>query len=102
MARPPRSQKPHVAKPSPLAQVHLIRPLSQLPPTSGLVRDPQFWKRFSTAMHMADVEVPVDQEKGVSSGRKTSKSSSQGLDKHEGLVPLDTASKGNTNAAFQK
>jgi hypothetical protein len=42
---------------------------------------------------MADVEVPVDEEKGTSSGGKNSKSSSGGLDKHEGLVPLNTASK---------
>lgn len=60
MARPPRSQQPRVNKPSPLKQVHLTRPLSYLPnlhpprPEMGLVRDPMFWKRFSTAMHDAE------------------------------------------------
>ncbi|KAH7417179.1 hypothetical protein BKA64DRAFT_768983 [Cadophora sp. MPI-SDFR-AT-0126] len=49
----PRKQ-PHVPRPSPLQQVHLTRPLSEVPPTSGLVRDPMFWKRFSVAVHEAE------------------------------------------------
>ncbi|KAG4431847.1 hypothetical protein IFR05_012664 [Cadophora sp. M221] len=49
----PRKQ-PHVPRPSPLQQVHLTRPISQVPPTSGLVRDPMFWKRFSVAVHEAE------------------------------------------------
>lgn len=50
----PRSQRPKVQRPSPLQQVHLTRPLSQAPPEMGLVRDPAFWKRFSTAVHIAE------------------------------------------------
>ncbi|RDL36875.1 uncharacterized protein BP5553_06227 [Venustampulla echinocandica] len=54
MARPPRSQRPRVNKPSPLQQVHHTRPVSQAQPEMGLVRDPMFWKRFSAAVHIAE------------------------------------------------
>ncbi|KAH8603076.1 hypothetical protein B0O99DRAFT_498474 [Bisporella sp. PMI_857] len=63
--------RPHHAKvhlPSPLQQVHLTRPLSVAPsnhqPEMGLVRDPAFWKRFSTAVHRAET---FDSEKGAKS-----------------------------------
>jgi len=62
MARRPQLK---VKRPSPLAQVHLTRPISMLPPEEqpemGLVRDPAFWKRFSTAVHRAET---FDSEKG--------------------------------------
>lgn len=59
-----RAMQPHIQRPSPLAQVHQLRPVSQLPPTSGLVRDPLFWKRFSVAIHMTEVD--GDEESGKS------------------------------------
>lgn len=52
MGRSPRPQ--YSPQPSPLQQVQFTRPLSQPPQEMGLVRDPQFWKRFSTAVHMAE------------------------------------------------
>ncbi|KAL3424864.1 hypothetical protein PVAG01_04145 [Phlyctema vagabunda] len=55
----PRKQRSQ-PKPSPLQQVHFTRPLSlapaSSPPEMGLVRDPQFWKRFSVAAHQAEVK----------------------------------------------
>ncbi|KAG9238356.1 hypothetical protein BJ875DRAFT_480465 [Amylocarpus encephaloides] len=57
MARPPRSQRPRVNKPSPLQQEISGTPISNVeasPVDLGVVRDPLFWKRFSVAMH--DVE----------------------------------------------
>ncbi|KAE9381332.1 hypothetical protein N431DRAFT_424893 [Stipitochalara longipes BDJ] len=72
----PRAQRPHVKRPSPLQQVHSTRPLSQAaepeaaPPAVGLVRDPHFWKRFSTAVHKA--EVTGDVEQGSQKSGKTS------------------------------
>ncbi len=52
-----RPQRPRVQLPSsPLAQVHFTRPLSQPPQEMGLVRDPAFWKRFSTAVHQAGAD----------------------------------------------
>jgi hypothetical protein len=44
--------KPH--RPSPLAQVQ-HRPLSTQPEDMA-VRDPMFWKRFSRAVHAAEVD----------------------------------------------
>lgn len=67
-------------RPSPLAQVHLTRPISTAPQTQGLVRDPLFWKRFSTAVHMNEVDGtgrPVDLERAR---RDTGSSSSSGGD----------------------
>jgi len=67
-------------RPSPLAQVHLTRPISTAPQTQGLVRDPLFWKRFSTAVHMNEVGGtgrPVDLERAR---RDTGSSSSSGGD----------------------
>jgi hypothetical protein len=61
MGKPP--QRPKVQLPSPLQQVHFTRPLSHPPQEMGLVRDPAFWKRFSTAVHQAD----GDSEKGSAS-----------------------------------
>jgi len=58
MGKPP---PPKVQRPSPLQQVHSTRPLSEATPEMGLVRDPAFWKRFSTAVHRAD----TDTEMGV-------------------------------------
>lgn len=56
MGGKPRSHQQWVPRPSPLAKVHLTRPISH-DPTMGLVRDPQFWKRFSQAVHQKeDVE----------------------------------------------
>ncbi|PMD52170.1 uncharacterized protein K444DRAFT_621318 [Hyaloscypha bicolor E] len=72
----PRAHRPHVKRPSPLQQVHSTRPLSQAPepeaapPAVGLVRDPHFWKRFSTAVHMS--EVTGDVEQGLQKSEKTS------------------------------
>ncbi|KUJ22755.1 uncharacterized protein LY89DRAFT_680867 [Mollisia scopiformis] len=60
----PRAGRPHVVRPSPLQQVSHTRPLSSAPPTSGLVRDPLFWKRFSVAVHAAEV---CDEESGKGS-----------------------------------
>jgi hypothetical protein len=94
MGRPPRSQKPHVQRPSPLQQVHLTRPISHVPPTSGLVRDPLFWKRFSTAVHMT--EVPVDDEEKGAQSRKNSKSTSSSLDKEGYGNPLRLCTMPNT------
>jgi hypothetical protein len=61
MREPPSSRmRPHA--PSPLVQVHHLRSLSTVPDNSkagagGLVRDPNFWRRFSLAVHTAeDVE----------------------------------------------
>lgn len=51
---PPRRTK--VQRPSPLQQVHSTRDLAQAPPGYGLVRDPAFWKRFSTAVHISEIE----------------------------------------------
>ena len=56
----PSHLRPH--PPSPLVQVHHLRPLSIGPNNTragagGLVRDPMFWKRFSKAVHLTeDVE----------------------------------------------
>jgi len=55
----PSKLRPH--PPSPLVQVHHLRPLSNGPDNSkagagGLVRDPLFWKRFSVAVHTAEDE----------------------------------------------
>lgn len=77
-----RAGKPHVARPSPLQQEFNSRPISTVPsavqsqvflaqptelaPTSGLVRDPMFWKRFSVAIHMSEVG-PDDEESGKGS-----------------------------------
>ncbi|PMD39729.1 hypothetical protein L207DRAFT_583582 [Hyaloscypha variabilis F] len=64
-----RAHQPYVKRPSPLQQVHSTRPLSQLPeanenqaapPANDLVRDPQFWKRLSTAVHRAEVTKDVE------------------------------------------
>ncbi|CZR50955.1 uncharacterized protein PAC_00830 [Phialocephala subalpina] len=78
-----RAGKPHIARPSPLQQevstqtISTIRTMSTIPlaqptelaPTSGLVRDPMFWKRFSVAIHMAEVEPDEERAKGsVKSG----------------------------------
>jgi hypothetical protein len=60
MPRPLRTQRPG---PSPLQQVHLTRPLSHNP-GHGLVRDPAFWKRFSTAVHSRE---DVNLESGLKS-----------------------------------
>lgn len=39
--------------------------LEETSPAGGLVRDPMFWKRFSTAVHMSEVDLGVhDEEKG--------------------------------------
>ncbi|KAH6671313.1 hypothetical protein B0J14DRAFT_93090 [Halenospora varia] len=76
MARPPRSQKPHIKKPSPLQQVHLTRPISTVSqnPEMGLVRDPNFWKRFSVAVHQAeDVELG---ESGDGRGKRSNSGAS--------------------------
>lgn len=67
-----RAGKPHVVRPSPLKQEVNARPISTIPlaqptelaPTSGLVRDPMFWKRFSVAIQMAEV---TDEESGKAS-----------------------------------
>ncbi|TVY75942.1 hypothetical protein LSUE1_G005637 [Lachnellula suecica] len=72
MGRPPR--QPRVNKPSPLQQVHLTRPQSQAQPEMGLVRDPQFWKRFSTAVHMA--EEGGEQPGRMPAGSRTNSSTS--------------------------
>ncbi|KAF4627962.1 hypothetical protein G7Y89_g10189 [Cudoniella acicularis] len=74
MARPPRSQRPRINKPSPLQQVHLTRPLStlQLNSEMGLVRDPMFWKRFSTAVHQAEDVEMGDRSKDGRSKRSNS------------------------------
>ncbi|RDW67779.1 hypothetical protein BP6252_09175 [Coleophoma cylindrospora] len=53
----PRPQK-KAPRPSPLAQVQFTRPISATP-EMGLVRDPEFWKRFSAAAHQAEEkEIP--------------------------------------------
>ncbi|CAG8971677.1 hypothetical protein HYALB_00003145 [Hymenoscyphus albidus] len=79
MGRKPRSQRPHVPRPSPLQQVTLTRPISTLEvdqPSAdmGLVRDPEFWKRFSTAMHKAE-EVEATEEPANRGSRSNSGSS---------------------------
>jgi len=78
----PRAGRPHVQRPSPLQQVHLTRPISQAPTASGLVRDPQFWKRFSVAVHAAegDVELGSTKSRSNSSGS----GSSAGIEKNSG------------------
>ncbi|KAF7913793.1 uncharacterized protein EAF01_000199 [Botrytis porri] len=50
-------------RPSPLKQEVSQRPISMQSPSMGLVRDPMFWKRFSTAVHMSEVDL-----KGLESG----------------------------------
>ncbi|PQE27231.1 hypothetical protein CJF32_00000190 [Rutstroemia sp. NJR-2017a WRK4] len=57
MGGKPRNFGAREHRPSPLKQEVSQRPISTLPPQSpglGLVRDPQFWKRFSTAVHMSE------------------------------------------------
>ena len=54
-----RPQGPNVHLPSPLHQTHFFpRPLSEVPPEAqpdmGFVKDPAFWKRFSTAIHKSE------------------------------------------------
>jgi hypothetical protein len=71
MGRPLR--QPKVNGPSPLQQVQFTRPLSQATPEMGLVRDPQFWKRFSTAVHMAE---EGGEEPGRPQGSRTNSSTS--------------------------
>lgn len=52
----PRPDKPRVQRPSPLKQVHDEKSLAEIePPAAGLIRDPYFWKRFSTAVHMSEL-----------------------------------------------
>lgn len=65
----PRAGRTHIQRPSPLQQELQTRPSSQVPPASGLVRDPLFWKRFSVAVHLAEGELGVDEERGGGSGR---------------------------------
>jgi len=63
----PRPQQPREHRPSPLKQeistttIREMRlPSPRQDPSMGLVRDPQFWKRFSTAIHMADEEKDLE------------------------------------------
>lgn len=65
MRRPQKA----VIRPSPLAQVQYPRPPSTPGPEMGLVRDPQFWKRFSMAAHQAeDKETCPGPSKSLESG----------------------------------
>ncbi|KAM3086779.1 hypothetical protein ACMFMG_000902 [Clarireedia jacksonii] len=57
MGGKPRNFGAREHRPSPLKQEVSQRPVSIITaqsPGMGLVRDPQFWKRFSTAVHMSE------------------------------------------------
>ncbi|KAF7915776.1 uncharacterized protein EAE98_009347 [Botrytis deweyae] len=64
-------------RPSPLKQEVSQRPISMQSPSMGLVRDPMFWKRFSTAVHMSEVDLK-ELESGFASERVERKDSSGG------------------------
>ncbi|KAI6250483.1 hypothetical protein HI914_01782 [Erysiphe necator] len=67
----PRALRPHISRPSPLAQVSHQRTLSATPETAELSHDPLFWRRFSLAIQTdcGDVET----------GRSTSSTSESGV-----------------------
>ncbi|RKF62549.1 hypothetical protein OnM2_032025 [Erysiphe neolycopersici] len=72
----PRAPRPHVIRPSPLAQVSHQRSLSVTPETSELSYDPLFWRRFSVAIQTdcGDIETGKStistSESGVSPRKK--------------------------------
>ncbi|KAI1004967.1 hypothetical protein K3495_g3251 [Podosphaera aphanis] len=80
----PRALRPHVIRPSPLAQVSHQRSLSLVPPSSELIRDPLFWKRFSMAMHTEKLDVEMGKSDSESSNCGTSPSNK--YDGNEWLV----------------
>ncbi|RFU25662.1 hypothetical protein B7463_g10682, partial [Scytalidium lignicola] len=51
----PRRDQPRIQRPSPLKQVHDPQSFADIErPPPGLVRDPHFWRRFSTAVHLSE------------------------------------------------
>ncbi|KAA8576289.1 hypothetical protein EYC84_006430 [Monilinia fructicola] len=64
-------------RPSPLKQEVSQRPISMQSPSMGLVRDPMFWKRFSTAVHMSEVDLK-EIESGFASERLEKRKDSYG------------------------
>ncbi|QSZ31005.1 hypothetical protein DSL72_000566 [Monilinia vaccinii-corymbosi] len=64
-------------RPSPLKQEVSQRPISMQSPSMGLVRDPMFWKRFSTAVHMSEVDLK-EIESGFASERLAKRKVSSG------------------------
>ncbi|KAB8302877.1 hypothetical protein EYC80_006204 [Monilinia laxa] len=64
-------------RPSPLKQEVSQRPVSMQSPSIGLVRDPMFWKRFSTAVHMSEVDLK-EIESGFASERLENRKDSYG------------------------
>ncbi|KAF7856880.1 hypothetical protein EAF04_009641 [Stromatinia cepivora] len=57
MGGKPRNFGVREHRPSPLKQEVSQRPVSMQSHSMGLVRDPMFWKRFSTAVHMSEVDL---------------------------------------------
>lgn len=67
----PSPKRPrHHPGPSPLQQVQFSTELPETIPSHGQVRDPAFWRRFSTALqHRSEEEgADADVEKGSGNG----------------------------------
>ncbi|PQE19904.1 hypothetical protein CJF31_00006410 [Rutstroemia sp. NJR-2017a BVV2] len=81
MGGKPRNFGVREHRPSPLKQEVSQRPISTLPPQSpglGLVRDPQFWKRFSTAVHMSEENLKELEAGLAGAGGRTERSDTVG------------------------
>ncbi|ESZ92380.1 hypothetical protein SBOR_7235 [Sclerotinia borealis F-4128] len=77
MGGKPRNFGAKEHRPSPLQREVSQRPISMQSQSIGLVRDPMFWKRFSTAVHMSEVDLK-ELESGFASERVQMRKDSNG------------------------